>query len=211
MLYNNANETYSDEWDVKSLLQILIVDDSGFSRAMMIRELTGLGIDAGQIDQAGSGAEALAKLADRQFDLYILDIVMTGIDGIAVLKQVKQQQPDARIIMCSGSSAPELVKESVSLGIDAFIVKPYKAEDFVRAVCRSLPGLSEMCEPVEQLTVKCHVCDCKMIEVNSINTVSFYCPNSCMQIGPVVYALATQQQFDEDYARARTGKQTCID
>ena len=56
MLYNNANETYSDEWDVKSLLQMLIVDDSGFSRAMIIRELTGLGIDAGQIDQAGSGA-----------------------------------------------------------------------------------------------------------------------------------------------------------
>ena len=45
-----------------------------------------------------------------------------------------------------------------------------------------------------------------MIEVNSLNTVSFYCPVGCMQIGPVVYALASQQHFDEDYARARMGK-----
>jgi CheY-like chemotaxis protein len=119
---------------------------------------------------------------------------------------VKQRQPGAKIIMCSGSSAPELVKESVSLGIDAFIVKPYKAEEFVRVVCGSLPGLSANCETGEPLRVKCHVCDSKMIEVNSLNTVSFYCPNGCMQIGPVVYALATQQHFDEDYVRARVGK-----
>ena len=46
------------------MAQILIVDDSGFSRTMMVRELTGLGLNAGQIQQAGSGAEALAKLAE---------------------------------------------------------------------------------------------------------------------------------------------------
>ena len=188
------------------LAQILIVDDSGFSRAMMVRELTGLGIDAGQIDQAGSGAEALAKMDEQIFDLFILDIVMTGIDGIAVLKEVKQRQPNARIVMCSGSSAPELVKQSILLGIDAFIVKPYKAEDFIRVVCSSLPGLSAACVTGEPLQVKCHVCDSKMIEVTSLNTVSFYCHKGCMQIGPVVYALATQQHFDEDYARARAGK-----
>lgn len=188
------------------LAQILIVDDSGFSRTMMVRELTGLGVDAGQIQQAGSGAEALAKLAEQPFDLFILDIVMTGIDGIAVLKEAKQRQPNAKIVMCSGSSAPELVKESVSLGIDGFIVKPYKAEDFIRVVCGTLPDLSANCETCEPLHVKCHVCDRKMIEVNSLNTVSFYCPVGCMQIGPVVYALASQQHFDEDYARARMGQ-----
>ena len=188
------------------LAQILIVDDSGFSRAMMVRELTGLGIDASQIRQAGSGAEALAMMTDQPFDLFILDIVMTGIDGIAVLKEVKRRQPSAKIVMCSGSSAPELVKESVSLGIDGFIVKPYKAEDFIRVVCGTLPGVSASCVTGEPLQVKCHVCDSKMIEVNSLNTVSFYCPNGCMQIGPVVYALASQQHFDEDYARARMGQ-----
>ena len=188
------------------LAQILIVDDSGFSRAMMVRELTGLGIDASQIRQAGSGAEALAMMTDQPFDLFILDIVMTGIDGIAVLKEVKRRQPSAKIVMCSGSSAPELVKESVSLGIDGFIVKPYQAEDFIRVVCGTLPGVSASCVIGEPLQVKCHVCDSKMIEVNSLNTVSFYCPNGCMQIGPVVYALATQQHFDEDYDRARLGK-----
>jgi two-component system, chemotaxis family, chemotaxis protein CheY len=191
---------------VDVLAQILIVDDSSFSRAMMVRELTGLGIDADQILQVGSGAEALAKMNEQTFDLFILDIVMTGIDGITVLKEAKQRQPSAKIVMCSGSSAPELVKESVSLGIDGFIVKPYKAEDFIRVVCGTIPGLSAKCETSAPLHVKCHVCDSKMIEVNSLNTVSFYCPAGCMQIGPVVYALASQQHFDEDYARAHLGK-----
>lgn len=172
----------------------------------MVRELNGLGIDSGQIHQADSGSAAMVKLEEQQFDLFILDIVMTGINGIAVLKAVKQYQPSAKIIMCSGSSAPELVKESIAIGADAFIVKPYKAEDFIRLVCSNLPQLTATCAPTSQLHVRCHICDQKMIEVNSINTVSFYCPNSCMQIGPVVYALATQQQFDEDYARSRLGK-----
>lgn len=185
------------------LVQILIVDDSGFSRAMMVKELNGLGIDNSQIKQAGSGDEALTMLAEQPFDLFILDIVMTGIDGIAVLKAVKQKQPAAKIIMCSGSSSPELVKESILLGTDAFIVKPYKAVDFVRAVCSNLPESESVCGPVECLHVKCHVCDRKMIEVNSLNTVSFFCPQNCMQIGPVVYALASQQIFDEDYAQAK--------
>ena len=188
------------------LAQILIVDDSGFSRAMMVRELNGLGIDNSQIKQAGSGDEALTMLEEQSFDLFILDIVMTGIDGIAVLKAVKQKQPDARIIMCSGSSSPELVKESILLGTDAFVVKPYKTEDFIRAVCGTLPAGQSVCAPVECLHVKCHVCDRKMIEVNSLNTVSFFCPQNCMQIGPVVYALASQQHFDEDYVRAKRSK-----
>lgn len=187
-------------------MQILIVDDSGFSRAMMVRELIGLGIDKSQIKQAGSGDEALTMLDEQPFDLFILDIVMTGIDGIAVLKAVKQKQPNARIIMCSGSSSPELVKESILLGTDAFVVKPYKTEDFIRAVCSNLPEGQSGCAPVECLHVKCHVCEQKMIEVNSLNTVSFFCPAGCMQIGPVVYALATQQHFDEDYARAKRDK-----
>lgn len=190
-------------WGVGVLVQILIVDDSGFSRAMMVKELNGLGFDNSQIKQAGSGDEALTMLAEQPFDLFILDIVMTGIDGIAVLKAVKQKQPTAKIIMCSGSSSPELVKESILLGTDAFVVKPYKAEDFVRAVCSNLPAAESICGPVECLHVKCHVCDQKMIEVNSLNTVSFFCPKNCMQIGPVVYALASQQHFDEDYARAK--------
>ena len=188
------------------MVQILIVDDSGFSRAMMVRELTALGIDNSQIKQAGSGDEAMAMLDAQPFDLFILDIVMTGIDGIAVLKTVKQKQPNAKVIMCSGSSSPELVKESIQLGTDAFVVKPYKAEDLVRAVCGNLPESESVCAPVACLQVKCHVCDTKMIEVNSLNTVSFFCPQNCMQIGPVVYALASQQHFDEDYARAKRDK-----
>ena len=184
-------------------LQVLIVDDSGFSRNMMTKALLELGFESSQIRQASSGDEALVTMESKRFDLFFLDIVMSGIDGIAVLKEVKKQQPAAKVIMCSGSSSPDLIKDLIAMGIDGFVVKPFKVEDFVRAVCSNISLTSDLSQGAECLQVKCHRCDRKMIEVNSINTVSFYCPSNCMQIGPVVYALLSQQQLDEDYARAK--------
>ena len=146
---------------------------------------------------------ALTEMASQQFDLFFLDIVMSGIDGIAVLKEVKKQQPAAKVIMCSGSSSPDLIKDLIAMGIDGFVVKPFKVEDFVRSVCSNISLGLDTSRQSECLQVKCHRCDRKMIEVNSINTVSFYCPSNCMQIGPVVYALLSQQQLDEDYAKAK--------
>jgi YesN/AraC family two-component response regulator len=189
-------------------IQILIVDDSGFSRNMMQKTLNALGIQSSQIQQASDGEDALRKMEAQPFELFILDIVMTGMDGIAVLKVVKNKQPDGKVIMCSGSSSPELIKELITIGIDAFIVKPYKEEDFIRAVCSNLPQVMQGQNKIEPLNVRCHVCDRKMIEVNAITTVSFFCPNNCMQIGPTVYALSSQEQIDEDYNKARQARRS---
>jgi len=187
-------------------INILVVDDSSFSRRMIIKELTEIGFSNQHIMQSDSGKDALEKLQSQQFDLFILDIVMVEIDGIAVLKEVKKNQPNAKVIMCSGSNSIELIKDLIDLGIDAFIVKPYKSEDFKRAVCRSLPTLEHSNNTNNYLVAKCHICNHEMIEVNLINTLIFYCPNNCMQIGPLANALVTQQELDKDYEDAVRGR-----
>lgn len=180
-----------------SFPQVLVVDDSGFSRNSIARELDALGIDGEHIHHAPSGADAVQKIQSQTFHLFILDIVMPEIDGITLLKKVKASQPDAKVIMCSGNSSDEIVKEAINLGADGFIVKPIISAAFQCEVRRCLHGTCG------GLVAKCHRCDSAMIAVNLVNTVSFFCPNGCMMIGPIVHALATQDELDKEYAAAK--------
>jgi|GEM_PF-831249 len=184
-------------------IQVLIVDDSSFSRCLIKKELNEIGIKNHQIQQSGNGADAVSKIKLQQFDLFILDVVMEGIDGISVLKEVKKNQHNAKIIMCSSSNSDELIKELINLGIDVFVGKPYKSETFKMTVCRTLHMQLEYYNSMNDYWVaKCHICDRKMIGVNLINTVGFFCPNNCMKIGPLANALVTQNELDKDYEKA---------
>lgn len=187
--------------------QILVVDDSSFSRILVNRELNALGIDASQIRHAASGEEAIAQMKDTTFDLYILDIVMAGMDGLELLRELKKLQPAAKVIMCSGSNPDELVDDLIDLGIAAFISKPFKPTSLKYALCRALSIQQDRCvgQP-EYWLAKCHSCDQEMVEVNAIQTVSFICPNKCMRIGPLPAALISQTELENDYQRAKQKK-----
>lgn len=191
-------------------MQVLIVDDSSFSRRMINKELNEIGISNEQIQQSGTGDDALSKIQGQQFDLFILDIIMVGIDGIAVLQEVKKKQPHAKVIMCSGSNSDEIITDLIDLGMDAFIVKPYESEVFKKAVCRTVGmRVASCCSGNNDYWVaKCHKCDAKMIEMNLINTVSFFCPNKCMTIGPLMNVLVNQKELDEDYEQALKKRNT---
>ncbi|MDR3562129.1 MAG: response regulator [Negativicutes bacterium] len=183
-------------------MRILIVDDSNFALNTITKELKAMGVEENQIEQVKSGADALRRIETQTFDLFILDIVMPEIDGIAVLKEAKRKQPHAKIIMCSGTSSDKIIKELIDLGINAFLVKPFQAGDFVKAVARNISIPNKNLEQ-DVLIAKCHICDSEMIEVDLVNTISFYCPNSCMQVGPSFKVLVTQKDLDEDYESAK--------
>jgi len=119
-------------------MQILVLDDSSFARGLIVRELKSMGFDDSNIQQAASGAVALDKIKSQQFDLFILDIIMSGIDGIAVLKEVKTLQPQAKVIMCSSHSSQTGIKELIDMGINDFLVKPVPADEFKKVVLRNL-------------------------------------------------------------------------
>lgn len=179
-------------------MRILTVDDSSFTLNVLLKELVAMGIGAEQIERVNSGAAALEKIAKQKYDLFILDIVMPEISGFDVLKQVTQVQPDAKVIICSGSSSNDMVSELVGMGIHAFLIKPFDSTDLAKAVRRLLFNDKEGC-----LVATCHVCDKEMIEVDQVNTIHFFCPNHCMQIGPLSKALVNQHELDKDYKKAK--------
>lgn len=106
-------------------MQILVLDDSEMMRSILVKQLMAVGVQENEIQQAQNGVEAIRKLNSETFQLLLLDIVMDGVDGIAVLKEAKIRQPNARVIMCSTFSEQETVKELISIGIQDFILKPF--------------------------------------------------------------------------------------
>jgi len=114
---------------------VLIVDDEKNILLTLSQSLEVLQLET---DTATNGEEALAKLKGKEFGLILLDIRMPGIDGMEVLRQVREIRPDIRIIMISAYGTIELAVEAMKLGAVDFIQKPFSPEEVRALVSRVL-------------------------------------------------------------------------
>ena len=105
-----------------SKLSVLVVDDSPFARAMLLRALVDIGFREAQVFQAPNGEEVLQAIKERAFSLVILDIVMTGIDGVSVLREIKKIHPQSKVIMCSSSNSEEIITIPTPASTSIFIM-----------------------------------------------------------------------------------------
>jgi len=114
---------------------ILVVDDE----ESICQSLKGILSDEGyEVLTAKSGEEALKMTEEEQPDLVLLDIWLPGIDGIDVLKAVKQEYPQIQIIMMSGHGTIETAVKATKLGAFDFIEKPLSLEKVVLIVKHAL-------------------------------------------------------------------------
>jgi CheY-like chemotaxis protein len=112
---------------------ILIVDDEKNIRLTLSQALEILGAE---IDTAANGEEALTKLKGREFGLILLDIRMPGMDGMEVLRQVREIRPDIRVIMITAYGTIESAVEAMKLGAVDFLQKPFDPEEIRGLVSR---------------------------------------------------------------------------
>jgi DNA-binding response OmpR family regulator len=112
---------------------ILIVDDEKNIRLTLSQALETLGAE---IDTAANGEEALAKLRGREFGLILLDIRMPRMDGMEVLRRVREIRPDIRIIMITAYGTIESAVEALKLGAVDFLQKPFDPEEIRELVSR---------------------------------------------------------------------------
>jgi CheY-like chemotaxis protein len=101
---------------------ILIVDDEKNIRLTLSTSLEALGV---KTDSAEDGKEALLKLKEKEFGLILLDLRMPGVDGMEVLRQVRESRPDICIIILTAFGTIELAVEAMKLGATDFIQKPF--------------------------------------------------------------------------------------
>ncbi|MBU6257516.1 MAG: response regulator [Burkholderiales bacterium] len=114
----------------ESRCDVLIVDDSGASREILASLLRQ--VDAGlQIRQARDAAQALGAWLELFPRATFLDIDMPDQDGLTLLKTLRRSRPDAFVVMVSGYSSADNVRQALAMGANGFVVKPYKPQRIV--------------------------------------------------------------------------------
>ncbi len=114
---------------------VLVVDDTPF----MVKMLGDIFADAGyRVFTARSGEDALAAYDRELPDLTSLDLVMPGMDGIQVLRELRQRDPAGKVIMVSAVGLEAKVMEALKLGARNYILKPFDRDKVLEAARRIL-------------------------------------------------------------------------
>lgn len=107
-------------------MQVLVVDDEETICQALSAWLTKEGY---HVETALSGQEALACLAERPFDIYLLDIKMPGMDGLEVLARIKEEQTDATVIMITAHGSIQTAVEAMKRGAVEYLCKPFDPDE----------------------------------------------------------------------------------
>ena len=120
---------------------ILVVDDVEEQREIASQMLRRLGYD---VTTVSSGEEAVEYMRVNSAGLVMLDMIMDpGIDGLETYRKILELHPGQRAIIVSGFSQSDRVKETLSLGAQAYVKKPYMLEKLGLAVKKGLSGTSK--------------------------------------------------------------------
>ena len=117
----------------------LIIDDEELTLRTISR---GLRQEGFEVFTALSGEDGLKLFHNEKPDLILLDIVLPGIDGVEVLRQIKQDNPTAIVIMMSAYHLVERAVEAMKLGAFDYLVKPFHLDDMMSALHRATEMLA---------------------------------------------------------------------
>jgi DNA-binding NtrC family response regulator len=105
---------------------ILVVDDEESVRSVLKEYLTSVGY---VVVTADSGEDALKKFVPGKFDSVISDLMMPKMDGMELLKQIRQKDAKVVFLMITGYPSIESAIEAMKAGAYDYITKPFKFED----------------------------------------------------------------------------------
>ena len=115
--------------------RLLIVDDERSVRVSMREFLKLRGYD---VDEAGSGQEALAALERGVYDLMVLDIIMPGMNGMEVMRRARQMRPDLLIVVLTAHANVDSAITAVKSNVTDYLIKPCKLDDLELTISRAL-------------------------------------------------------------------------
>ncbi len=108
--------------------RILLVDDEENFRRSLALMLHQAGYE---VDGLADGQEALRCLAGEIYDFVITDLRMPGIDGMALLEEVKRIHPESLVVMMSAYGSSDLAVEAVKRGATDYIAKPFSSDELL--------------------------------------------------------------------------------
>lgn len=114
--------------------KILIVDDDRAIREGLLASLQ----DFYEIETAENGEKALRSLEDDDVDILLLDVRLPGIDGLEVLKKIKDENRPQSVVVMTGYATVEAAVEAMKLGAYDYLKKPLRFQEVKRVIDRAL-------------------------------------------------------------------------
>jgi two-component system, sensor histidine kinase and response regulator len=122
---------------VMTPLSVLIVDDDPALLQALPQTLR-LRMGGVTVETADSAAAALDRIAAQDYDAIVTDIKMPGMDGLALLAEIRARRPDTPTLIITGHGENELVVRALRAGASDFIQKPIDRDYFVAALYRAI-------------------------------------------------------------------------
>ncbi|NMO97918.1 response regulator [Paenibacillus lemnae] len=111
--------------------KVLIVDDQNGIRILLMEVFSSEGYET---FQAANGRIALDIVRNHVPDLVLLDMKIPGMDGLEILKHIKQMNPDIKVIMMTAYGELDMIKEATDLGALMHFTKPFDIDEMRLAV-----------------------------------------------------------------------------
>jgi two-component system chemotaxis response regulator CheY len=117
--------------------RIVVIDDNAVIRDL-VRGIMRHDDDLSVVGEASNGETALDVVEKLRPDLVCLDVLMPGLDGIAVLRALRAVHPEMRVVLVTGQATNNVVTEALQLGAAGFVVKPFNAARLLATVRTAL-------------------------------------------------------------------------
>lgn len=118
--------------------RVLVVDDSFYMRTMLKNMLTDAGYNV--VGEASDGETAIRMAMETNPDLVTLDLILPDNTGLDVLKGIRKDNPNMKVIIVSAVGQEAIVNEAIQSGARAYIVKPFAEEKVLEIVSSVVNG-----------------------------------------------------------------------
>lgn len=117
-------------------MKILLVDDSRTIRNIQKNVLKQLGYT--DVAEAEDGVQALVKFAESKPDLALVDWNMPNMDGITLIRKIRETDKSTALIMCTTEAEKSRVLEAIKAGVNNYIVKPFTVESLGEKITQTM-------------------------------------------------------------------------
>lgn len=120
-------------------MRVLIAEDEAYLNRILEKMLTKAGY---AVDSCADGQEALEYLESTDaYDAAILDIMMPRVDGLTVLRRIRERGSDLPVLLLTARDAVESRVEGLDLGADDYLTKPFATQELLRACGHCCAGV----------------------------------------------------------------------
>ena len=114
--------------------RVLLVDDE---HELVYTTAERLEMRGYEVDAVTDGAEAITRAGQNRYDVAVVDVKMPGVSGLAVLRSLRESQPELPVILLTGHGSSTDGEDGIELGAAAYLFKPVKLTDLIDAMTKA--------------------------------------------------------------------------